>query len=84
MWINEDTPEALASAQPIVYFGSAIWPWYTVNYFGAAEFDVWQAVELVEKRYRIDPNRRYLSGFSMGCAATFRLAVVSILSAGQR
>jgi pimeloyl-ACP methyl ester carboxylesterase len=40
----------------------------------AAEDDVWQAIRLVKGRFKIDEDRQYLTGFSMGFAGALRLA----------
>lgn len=44
------------------------------GYLGPAESDVWQAMEELEQRVAIDPDRRYITGFSMGCHGAWRLA----------
>jgi len=41
----------------------------------AGEVDVLEAIESVQRRYRIDPDRVAIRGFSMGGAATWHLAV---------
>lgn len=46
----------------------------TQGYLGPAESDVWQAMEELEQRVTIDPDRRYITGFSMGCHGAWRLA----------
>lgn len=46
----------------------------TRNYQGLAEDDVWQALAVTEQLFSIDADRRYISGFSMGCAGSFALA----------
>src|SRR5207302_4963940 len=40
----------------------------------AGEVDVFEAIEAVERNYRIDPDRVVLWGFSMGGAGTWHLA----------
>lgn len=46
----------------------------TKGYRDMAEDDVWQSMEITESLFAIDPDRRYLTGFSMGCSGAFRLA----------
>ena len=46
----------------------------TKGYQGPSELDCWQAIDLTEDIFNIDPNRRYISGFSMGSAGALRLA----------
>ena len=40
----------------------------------AGEADLWDALNWVKARYRVDERRQYLSGLSIGGAATWRLA----------
>lgn len=42
----------------------------TMGYQGIAEKDVWDMLADVEARYSIDPDRRYLTGLSMGGGGT--------------
>lgn len=46
----------------------------TTGYGDAALADIWQALALVEQRVKIDADRRYLTGFSMGCHGAWRVA----------
>lgn len=46
----------------------------TQGYLGPAESDVWQAMEELQRRVKTDPDRRYITGFSMGCHGAWRLA----------
>ena len=45
-----------------------------LRYRGVAEIDVWEAYDDVHRRFKIDPDRRYLYGFSMGGGGTWSLA----------
>jgi len=45
------------------------------GYIDIGEIDVWEAIEDVESKFRIDENRRYLYGFSMGGGGTFQNAI---------
>jgi predicted esterase len=58
---------------PPSHRGFVLAPWARGNsmYRDAGEDDVWQAIDMVEKRFAIDPDRRYLSGFSMGCGGAW-------------
>jgi poly(3-hydroxybutyrate) depolymerase len=47
----------------------------TMGYQGVAEKDVLDMLADVERRFAIDPNRRYLTGLSMGGGGTFWLAL---------
>ena len=47
------------------------------GYRDFGEVDVFEAMEEVKRRYRIDDERIYLTGHSMGGGGTFRLAVRS-------
>lgn len=42
----------------------------TMGYQGIAEKDVWDMIAEVEKKYSVDPDRRYLTGLSMGGGGT--------------
>lgn len=44
-----------------------------LGYRGIGETDVWDALRDVEKNFKIDEDRRYLYGFSMGGGGTWRL-----------
>lgn len=46
-----------------------------VAFEGPGEADVWDAMNWVRGRYRINPHRQYLTGLSMGGYATWRLAM---------
>jgi predicted esterase len=61
---------------PAVNQGFILAPWGRGNgwYRGPAEADVWQAIKWVESNYKIDPDRRYLTGFSMGGSGASNLA----------
>ena len=61
---------------PPLHRGFLLAPWArgTSGYQNAAEDDVWQAIRLVKERFKIDEDRQYLTGFSMGCAGALRLA----------
>ncbi len=45
------------------------------GYRDFGEVDIFEAIDEVRKRYRIDEDRIYLTGHSMGGGGTFRLAV---------
>ncbi|MBI5723936.1 MAG: dienelactone hydrolase family protein [Planctomycetes bacterium] len=61
---------------PPSHRGFVLAPWARGNsmYRGPAEKDVWQSIDLVKKRFKIDPDRVYLTGFSMGCGGTMGIA----------
>jgi pimeloyl-ACP methyl ester carboxylesterase len=65
------------AAVPPLHRGFVLAPWARGNgrYVGAAGQDVFQAMSEVEGRFRIDPDRRYLTGFSMGSHGAGRLAM---------
>ncbi len=46
-----------------------------MNYQGIAEYDIFDVLGEVERRFPIDPDRVYLTGISMGGAAALRLAL---------
>lgn len=78
--------------------GPAVWEGYHVHPFGRGnsgyrdigEIDVWEAYEDAHANFKIDPDRRYLFGFSMGGAGTWNLgsrtpdrwAAIAILGMG--
>ena len=43
------------------------------GYYGDGEADVWDVWRIVNERWRVDPERVYLAGFSMGGGGTSRL-----------
>ncbi len=45
-----------------------------VEYCGPGEADIWEAINWVKERYRIDARRQYLSGLSLGGYAAWQLA----------
>jgi hypothetical protein len=61
---------------PPLHRGFLLAPWArgTSGYMNAAEDDVWQTIRLVKGRFKIDEDRQYMTGFSMGCAGALRLA----------
>lgn len=61
---------------PAPHRGFLVAPWGRGNMFykGAAADDVLQSVWDVEQRFRVDTDRRYLSGFSMGGFGTWYIA----------
>ena len=65
-----------ASDIPPSHRGFVLAPWARGNSFyrGDAELDVWQCMEMVCQRFKIDPDRIYLTGFSMGCSGTMAIA----------
>ncbi|MFW5829770.1 MAG: alpha/beta hydrolase-fold protein, partial [Planctomycetota bacterium] len=65
-----------AAAVPALHRGFVLAPWGRGNgfYRDAAEADVWQSLMQVEQRFRVDADRRYVTGFSMGCHGAWRLA----------
>lgn len=48
---------------------------YNVGYRDASETEIWEAIRDVSQRYRIDPNRIVLSGFSMGGGGAMRVGM---------
>ncbi len=61
---------------PPSHRGFVLAPWARGNsmYRGAGESDVWQSIARVKQRFQIDPDRVYLTGFSMGCSGVMGLA----------
>jgi len=47
----------------------------TMGYAGMAEKDVFRVIEEVKKYYRIDEDRLYLTGHSMGAVGTWQIAL---------
>lgn len=45
-----------------------------IDYQGPGEADVWEAMNWVKERYRIDARRQYLTGLSLGGYAAWQLA----------
>jgi pimeloyl-ACP methyl ester carboxylesterase len=45
-----------------------------IDYAGPGEADIWEAMNWVKERYRIDARRQYLSGLSLGGYAAWQLA----------
>jgi|GEM_PF-5989799 len=70
------TTEIDPSAVPPSHRGFVLAPWARGNsmYRGNGEQDVWQSMDIVRKRFKIDPDRVYLAGFSMGCGGTAGIA----------
>lgn len=62
---------------PPLHRGFVLAPWARGNgmYIGVAGQDVLQSLQEVESRFHVDPDRRYLTGFSMGCHGAARLAM---------
>jgi pimeloyl-ACP methyl ester carboxylesterase len=56
--------------------GFVIAPWARGNssYQGLGELDVFQALHETRKNFKIDPDRVYLTGFSMGSGGAWRIA----------
>ncbi len=71
---NEDPidPEHI----PPSHRGFVLAPWARANsmYHGVGESDVWKSLEQVRKAFKIDADRMYLTGFSMGCHGAWALA----------
>ncbi len=61
---------------PPSHRGFVLAPWARANsyYRENGEKDVWQSIDLVKRQFNIAENKMYLSGFSMGCHGTWRLA----------
>jgi len=51
-------------------------PWARGNsfYAGGGEANVLESLALVQSEFRTDPERTYLTGFSMGCSGTWQIA----------
>lgn len=75
LWVRAGHPEAAGSAQREVIL-LAPYGRGTQQYRGLAEGDVWQAIAWVETHLAVDPERRFMTGFSMGCGGAFRLAAL--------
>ena len=73
LWLSGDDEQVKASGQRqcilVSPFGRG-----TRGYKGLAEEDVWQSLRIAEQLFKIDEDRRYITGFSMGCAGAFALA----------
>lgn len=61
---------------PPSHRGLVLAPWARGNsmYRGNGEADVYQSMELVRKRFQVDPDSVYLTGFSMGCSGAMGIA----------
>ncbi len=61
---------------PPLHRGYVLAPWArgTNWYANAAEDDVWQSLRMVKERFKVDEDRQYMTGFSMGCFSALRLA----------
>ncbi len=59
--------------------GYVLLPWGRGNlwYHGVGETDVWESIDAVKAVFRIDENRQYLVGFSMGGYGSWRLGIES-------
>lgn len=49
--------------------------WNGIAYHWAGEVDVWEAIAAVQSRYKIDPDRILLRGFSMGGCGAWHIAL---------
>lgn len=86
-----DTPKVFAEMQRNGYwvhpFGRG-----NLGYRGIAETDIFEACDDAHRRFKIDPDRRYLYGFSMGGGGTWanalrtpdRWAAIAILAGAPR
>ena len=45
-----------------------------IDYAGPGEADIWEAMNWVKERYRVDARRQYLTGLSLGGYAAWQLA----------
>ena len=89
--LGYDRPQTFAMIQR---HGYHVFPYGRGNagYRGAAETDVWDAYDDAQRTVKIDPDRRYLYGFSMGAGGTWdlgsrtpdRWAAIAILSMGRQ
>lgn len=63
-------------AVPSIHRAFVLAPWARGNsmYRGPAQADVLQAIDEVQRNWKIDPDRIYISGFSMGCSGAFEIA----------
>jgi len=61
---------------PPSHRGFVLAPWCRGNlmYKGIAQNDFWQAFNDVKKRFNIDEDRTYITGFSMGCHGAWAIA----------
>jgi predicted esterase len=50
---------------------------YNIGYRDASEAEVWEAIQDASRRFRIDPDRIVLSGFSLGGGGTMRVGMRS-------
>lgn len=60
--------------------GFYVYPWGRGDrgYLDIAESDVFEVLSDFDKKFRTDPKRQYLYGFSMGGGGTFRIALASL------
>jgi predicted esterase len=74
---RQDDPDEEADLPPRTEECIEIWPWGRGNlsYMGVGETDVWEAIEDAKKTVQVDEDRQYLTGFSMGGAGTWHLAL---------
>lgn len=89
---NAPADPGLTSFAMIQRNGYHVYPFGRGNsgYRDIGETDVWEAYEDVQKTVKVDPDRRYLYGFSMGGGGTWSLgsrtpdrwAAIAILGAG--
>ncbi len=73
LWLGGSDEKVLQSAQRQCILLSPYGRGST-GYANLAEKDVWQACSIMHKHFKVDENRRYITGFSMGCDGAFRLA----------
>jgi predicted esterase len=61
---------------PPTHRGFVLFPWARGNsmYWQGGQADVLQTLAIVREKYRIDPDRMYLTGFSMGCGGAYGIA----------
>ncbi|MDM7925038.1 MAG: alpha/beta hydrolase-fold protein [bacterium] len=59
--------------------GYVLLPWGRGNlwYHGVGETDIWESIRAVKSGFRIDENRQYLVGFSMGGYGSWKLGIES-------
>lgn len=59
--------------------GYVLLPWGRGNlwYHGIGETDIWESINTLKTAFRIDENRQYLVGFSMGGYGSWKLGIES-------
>jgi hypothetical protein len=68
--VEKDQPQPEVPAIVIAPYGRG-----STGYLGIGELDVFEAIAETKKRFRVDEDRLYLTGVSMGGSGTFSIAL---------